>query len=81
VQRVADQAAEHEARQVGAPRPGGADAAPEDHHQQKEGEQRQHREADEHERPDAQVVEHVLGEGEIHAPHQHRGESGRQRAV
>jgi hypothetical protein len=38
-------------------------------------EQRQQREADEHERAHPHVVEHVLGEGEIHAPHEHRGEA------
>jgi hypothetical protein len=81
VQRVPDQPAQHEARQVLAPRPGGADAVAEDDHQQRGREQRQQREAQEHERAHPHVVEHVLGEGEIHAPHEHRGEGGRQRAV
>lgn len=39
-------------------------------------EQRKRGEAQEHERFDAEMLEHVLHEGEVDAPHEHRGEGG-----
>src|SRR5882672_1866348 len=79
VQRMPDQPAGNEARQVLALRPGARDAVAEHEQQQQEREQRHRDEADEEKRPDAERVEQVLDEGEVHAPQDHREERGEER--
>ena len=68
VQRVADEAAGDEAPEVFALRPCLCHLAPEHGQQQRAGQQRHRHEAYEEERPDAERVEHVPHEREVHAP-------------
>ena len=79
VRGVADERAGEEARQVLAPRPGVADAVAEHEQHRQQPERREHREADEHECAHADFFQHVLDEGEVHAPGEHRREGRGER--